>query len=180
MGGAADGLFDNRRILGALLANDITVKGDDNPALFHQTFILHDDDGRATTTSALLTGSANFCLTDTHRNRNHIVVFHSAYVCRRYLDEIEQVRRGNPAVVDTARCLAPTTWAACRSRCCSPRTTPELELVKQILARAARSRSPSSRSPATGDQRRAARDGRQRPDLLDPRRAGPRPGRQGW
>lgn len=46
------GLSDNRAILAALLGNDVTVKGDDNPAVFHQKFVLRDDDGTARRTSA--------------------------------------------------------------------------------------------------------------------------------
>jgi hypothetical protein len=32
----------NREILAALLRSDIEVKGDDNPKIFHQKFILRD------------------------------------------------------------------------------------------------------------------------------------------
>jgi hypothetical protein len=42
-----------------LLRSDIEIKGDYNPKIFHQKFILRDYDGRAVPTSALLTGSAN-------------------------------------------------------------------------------------------------------------------------
>ncbi|MDP8928051.1 MAG: hypothetical protein M3O70_05585, partial [Actinomycetota bacterium] len=41
------GLSDNRAILAALLGNDVTVKGDYNPAVFHQKFVLRDYDGTA-------------------------------------------------------------------------------------------------------------------------------------
>ena len=38
----------NREILAALLRSDIEVKGDYNPKIFHQKFILRDYDGKAT------------------------------------------------------------------------------------------------------------------------------------
>ena len=56
-------LAENRRILGALLRSDVEVRGDFNPKIFHQKFILRDYyDGKATSPGnpALLTGSANF------------------------------------------------------------------------------------------------------------------------
>jgi len=49
-------LATNRRILSALLRSDIEVKGDFNPEIFHQKFILRDYEGKAQPTSALLTG----------------------------------------------------------------------------------------------------------------------------
>ena len=85
----------NRQILAALLRSDIEIKGDYNPKIFHQKFILRDYDGSAMPTSALLTGSANFTMTDTHRNLNNVVIFRNAYVCRQYLTEVEQLKRGS-------------------------------------------------------------------------------------
>ena len=42
-------LEENRRILSALLRSDIEVRGDFNPEIFHQKFILRDyDEGKAT------------------------------------------------------------------------------------------------------------------------------------
>jgi phosphatidylserine/phosphatidylglycerophosphate/cardiolipin synthase-like enzyme len=90
-------LKENRRILSALLRSDIETRGDFNPEIFHQKFILRDyDKGTATSPGdpALLTGSANFTWTDTHVNLNNVVVFHNSYVCRQYEIEFEQLRRG--------------------------------------------------------------------------------------
>jgi phosphatidylserine/phosphatidylglycerophosphate/cardiolipin synthase-like enzyme len=124
----------NRQILTALLRSDIEVKGDYNPKIFHQKFILRDYDGRAVPTSALLTGSANFTTTDTHRNLNNVVIFRSAYVCRQYLAEVEQLKRGSfgrgmhgaaPATYDLGGVPVRVLFA--------PDHTPELEIVKQIL-----------------------------------------------
>ena len=57
-----------------MLRSDVKVRGDYNSKIFHQKFILRDYDGKAISTSALLTESANFTLADTHRNLNHELV----------------------------------------------------------------------------------------------------------
>lgn len=124
----------NREILSALLRSDVEVKGDFNPKIFHQKFILRDYAGAATPTSALLTGSANFTWTDTHVNLNNVVIFRNAHVCRQYLTEVEQLRRGSfgrgmhgdvPATYDLAGIPVRVLFA--------PDHTPELEIVKQLL-----------------------------------------------
>lgn len=128
-------LAENRRILSALLRSDVQVRGDFNPELFHQKFILRDYRGsRSVPTSALLSGSANFTVTDTHRNLNHLVVFDNAYVCRQYEVEVEQLRRGSfgrglhgavPKSYNLAGVPVKVLFA--------PDHTPELELIKQML-----------------------------------------------
>ena len=127
-------LAENRRILAALLRSDVQVRGDYNPKIFHQKFVLRDYDGTAVPTSALLSGSANFTLTDCHLNLNHVFVFRNAFVCRQYATEVEQLRRGSfgrgmhgdvPAVYDLACVPVKVLFA--------PDHTPELEIVKQML-----------------------------------------------
>ncbi len=127
-------LAENRRILAALLRSDVQVRGDYNPKIFHQKFVLRDYDGRARPTSALLSGSANFTLTDTHRNLNHVFVFRNAFVCRQYSTEVAQLRAGSfgrqrhgsvPRVYDLAGVPVKVLFA--------PDHTPELEIVKQML-----------------------------------------------
>jgi len=113
----------NRQILAALLRSDIEVRGDYNPKIFHQKFVLRDD-GSALPTSALLTGSANFTTADTHRNLNNVVIFRNAHVCRQYLTEVEQLKRARSGAACTAPRRPPTTSAACRCGCCSRPTTP--------------------------------------------------------
>jgi phosphatidylserine/phosphatidylglycerophosphate/cardiolipin synthase-like enzyme len=124
----------NRQILAALLRSDVQVRGDYNPKIFHQKFILRDYAGKAMPTSALLTGSANFTVTDTHRNLNHVFVLRNAFVCRQYATEIEQLRRGSfgrgmhgdvPKVYDLAGVPVKVLFA--------PDHTPELEIMKQML-----------------------------------------------
>jgi phosphatidylserine/phosphatidylglycerophosphate/cardiolipin synthase-like enzyme len=127
-------LADNRQILSALLRSDVQVRGDYNPKIFHQKFILRDYRGKASPSSALLTGSANFTDTDTHTNLNHVFVFHDAFVCRQYEDEVEQLRHGSfgrgmhgdvPKVYDLAGVPVKVLFA--------PDHTPELEIMKQML-----------------------------------------------
>jgi hypothetical protein len=126
-------LAENRRILAALLRSDVQVRGDFNPKIFHQKFVFRDYREKALPTSALLTGSANFTLTDTHRNLNHVFVFRNAYVCRQYETEVEQLRgsfgRGMhgdvPSTYDLAGVPVKVLFA--------PDHTPELEFMKQML-----------------------------------------------
>jgi phosphatidylserine/phosphatidylglycerophosphate/cardiolipin synthase-like enzyme len=130
-------LAANRRILAALLRSDVEVKGDFNPKIFHQKFALRDyRDGKATKPGnpALLTGSANFTTTDTHRNLNHVFVFNTAKVCREYEREFDQLRLGRfgreihgdvPKLFDLAGVPAKVLFA--------PVHTPELEIMKQML-----------------------------------------------
>ena len=127
-------LAENRRILAGLLRSDVQVRGDYNPKIFHQKFILRDYRGKASSSSALLTGTANFTDTDTHRNLNHLVVFHNAHVCRQYEVEVDQLRRGAfgrglhgdvPTVYDLSGIPVKILFA--------PDHTPELEIMKQML-----------------------------------------------
>lgn len=127
-------LARNRWILAALLRNGVQVRGDFNPAIFHQKFVLRDYRGKAVRSTALLSGSANFTVTDTHRNLNNIFVFHDARICRQYRDEFAQLARGEfgrgahgdvPRTYDLAGVPAKILFA--------PDHTPELEFMKQML-----------------------------------------------
>jgi phosphatidylserine/phosphatidylglycerophosphate/cardiolipin synthase-like enzyme len=130
-------LAPNRRILAALLRSDVEVKGDFNPKIFHQKFVLRDyRGGRATKPGnpALLSGSANFTTTGTHSNLNHVFVFNSAYICRQYEAEFDQLRLGRfgreihgdvPGLYDLGGVPAKVLFA--------PTHTPELEIMKQML-----------------------------------------------
>ncbi|MDR7252518.1 phosphatidylserine/phosphatidylglycerophosphate/cardiolipin synthase-like enzyme [Nocardioides sp. BE266] len=127
-------LAENRRILAALLRSDVQVRGDYNPKIFHQKFALRDYEGTAVPTSALLSGSANFTVTDCHHNLNHVFVFRNAFVCRQYATEVEQLRRGSfgrgmhgdvPKTYDLAGVPVKVLFG--------PDHTPELEIMKQML-----------------------------------------------
>jgi phosphatidylserine/phosphatidylglycerophosphate/cardiolipin synthase-like enzyme len=130
-------LRENRRILSALLRSDVQTRGDFNPQIFHQKFILRDYfDGKATSPGnpALLSGSANFTWTDTHVNLNHIFVFYNSYICRQYEVEFNQLRGGSfgrqrhgevPGTYNLAGVPVKVLFA--------PDHTPELEFMKQML-----------------------------------------------
>jgi phosphatidylserine/phosphatidylglycerophosphate/cardiolipin synthase-like enzyme len=129
-----ESLAINRVILAALLRNGIDVKGDFNPKIFHQKFIIRDYRGGAGPTSALLSGSANFTTHDTHHNLNNVFVFHDAGICREYLNEFKRLRKGQfgrgvtgppPATIDLNGIPVKIAFA--------PDHTPELELMKQLL-----------------------------------------------
>jgi phosphatidylserine/phosphatidylglycerophosphate/cardiolipin synthase-like enzyme len=127
-------LARNRWILTALLRNGVQVRGDFNPDIFHQKFVLRDYRGKAAKTSALLSGSANFTITDTHQNLNNVFVFHDANVCRQYRAEFDQLEHGEfgrgrhgdvPRTYDLAGVPVKVLFA--------PDHTPELEFMKQML-----------------------------------------------
>lgn len=73
----------NRDVFGALCRCGVEVRIDLNPdnKIFHHKFALRDvrldknGDARRGDNPALLTGSANFTETDTHKNLNHMFVF---------------------------------------------------------------------------------------------------------
>jgi len=127
-------LEENRRLLSALLRCNVDVKADYNPAIFHQKFIIRDFRGDARPTSAILSGSANFTVTDCHRNLNHIVIFHDRRICREYADEFASIRagrfgRGQHGDVPRAYNLEGVPVKVLFA----PDHTPELEIMKQML-----------------------------------------------
>src|SRR5690606_28570657 len=102
----------NREIFSALLRNGIDVKADYNPDIFHQKFIIRDYTTRDTDPPpAVLTGSTNFTITGTHRNLNHIVIFHDKSIAGRYNREFSQIRAGTFGRGDATRgSTKPTTY----------------------------------------------------------------------
>ncbi len=88
------GLEETRRLFTALLRCNADVKSDYNPEIFHQKFVIRDFRGDARPTSAILSGSANFTVTDCHRNLNHVVIFNDWRICREYATEFASIRAG--------------------------------------------------------------------------------------
>lgn len=126
----------NRQILTALLRNGVDVKADYNPKIFHQKFIIRDYTGRARKTSAILTGSANFTQTDTHRNLNHIIIFKSARICEDYQTEFDEIRSGTFGAVNSRHRRSPrvvNVEGVPVQVLFAPDHAPELEIVKQML-----------------------------------------------
>ena len=92
----------NRTLHAALLRAGVDVITDLNPELFHQKFVVRDP---GTATAAVLTGSANFTLTDTGtnpagaveprgNNLNHLVVLRGKRITDLYLAEFRRLRAG--------------------------------------------------------------------------------------
>jgi len=126
----------NRDILSALLRNAIDVKADYNPKIFHQKFVIRDYEGKNRSTSAVLTGSTNFTHTGTHKNYNHIVIFHDYRICKAYLLEFHEIRSGNFGALRLRENSIPSTYNLNRVPVrilFSPDDSPELEIVKQML-----------------------------------------------
>jgi phosphatidylserine/phosphatidylglycerophosphate/cardiolipin synthase-like enzyme len=124
----------NRRIATALLQSNVDLKLDFNKKIFHQKFIVRDYRGKATPTSALLTGSTNFTDTDCHSNLNHIFVFKDAGVCRQYANQFAEIERGEfgrrglggePPIFDLEGVPVTVLFA--------PDNVPEQEVIKQVL-----------------------------------------------
>jgi phosphatidylserine/phosphatidylglycerophosphate/cardiolipin synthase-like enzyme len=132
--GGESSLEENRRLFAALLRCNVDVKADYNPEIFHQKFVIRDFRGDARPTSAILSGSANFTVTDCHRNLNHIVVFHDWRICKEYAAEFASIRAGRfgrgehgdvPRAFNLGGIPVKVLFA--------PDHTPELEIMKQML-----------------------------------------------
>jgi phosphatidylserine/phosphatidylglycerophosphate/cardiolipin synthase-like enzyme len=124
----------SRRILAAMLRNGIDVRADYNKFIFHQKFVVRDYRGRATPTSALLTGSANFTQTDCHTNLNHIVVFHDVRIASQYAGEFAQLRAGQFGRLQHGDTPSTYNLDGVPVRVLfAPDHAPELEIMKQML-----------------------------------------------
>jgi hypothetical protein len=70
------------------------LQPEDLPSEVHPARLLRRQ-GHQAGNPALLSGSADFTWTDTHVNLNHLFVFDTAYVCRQYEVEFNQLRGGS-------------------------------------------------------------------------------------
>lgn len=118
----------NRILQDAILRSSIFVRSDFNPDIFHQKFIVRDN-------QSLLTGSTNFTDTDTSANLNHIVIIHNGDVARNYKREYDEILQGHfgrlneghdptPLEVPVSNVRVKTLFA--------PDHNPEMEIMKQI------------------------------------------------
>lgn len=127
-------LDTNRKQFVTLLRGAVDGKIDFNPKIFHHKFIVRDQ-GEAR--ESVLTGSTNFTTTDTHRNLNHVVIFHDIGVAAAYQSEFDQLWDGvfgerSPRLTTTD----PLTLDIEGSRVqilFSPDNNPELRIVNEIL-----------------------------------------------
>ncbi|HLC05848.1 MAG TPA: phospholipase D-like domain-containing protein [Anaerolineales bacterium] len=124
----------NRNHFVTLLRGAVDAKIDFNPKIFHHKFIIRD---MGEVREAVLTGSTNFTTTDTHRNLNHIVIFHDVGVAAAYQSEFDQLRDGifgerstkltstDPLTLDIEGSPVQIMF--------SPDNNPELRIVNEIL-----------------------------------------------
>jgi hypothetical protein len=124
----------NRGLLVQMLRGAVDSKIDFNPKIFHQKFVIRDP-GKPR--AAVLTGSTNFTVTDTHRNLNHMAIFHHDGVVTAYQTEFDQLWDG----IFGARSPKLTTndpfkfviEGAEVQIAFSPDNNPELRVVNEIL-----------------------------------------------
>lgn len=119
----------NRILHVAILRSKAWVRTDFNPDIFHQKFIIRDK-------KAVLTGSTNFTLTDTHANLNHIVIIKNAEVAKAYADEFEEIRQGHFGKFNIGINKKPKEIMVDDVRvkpCFAPDHAPEMEIMKQML-----------------------------------------------
>jgi len=131
--GGDSGNEPNRKIYNAMLRAGVDVRTDINPKIFHQKFIVRDPGGAK---SALLTGSANFTVTDTHKNLNHIVIIHGKKASEVYEVEFTELETGNFGQFRSRFYPAPKemTVSGIRIRILfAPDHSPEMEIMKQML-----------------------------------------------
>lgn len=127
-------LDTNRQQFVTLLRGAVDGKIDFNPKIFHHKFIVRDQ-GKAH--EAVLTGSANFTTTDTHRNLNHVVIFHDIGVAAAYQSEFEQLWDGifgerSPRLTTTDPLTLDIEGSPVQILF-SPDNNPELRIVNEIL-----------------------------------------------
>jgi phosphatidylserine/phosphatidylglycerophosphate/cardiolipin synthase-like enzyme len=135
----------NRVIHGALLRAGVDLITDLNPKIFHQKFIVRDS-GKPT--AAVLTGSANFTLTDTGtnpaagvadkkgNNLNHVVILHGQRAAAQYQGEFERLRGGTFGALHERTEPRPAEFRLGGIRVkpiFAPDQGPEMEIMKQML-----------------------------------------------
>jgi phosphatidylserine/phosphatidylglycerophosphate/cardiolipin synthase-like enzyme len=119
----------NRQLHAAILRSKAWVRTDYNPDIFHQKFMIRDK-------QAVLTGSTNFTLTDTHANLNHIVIVENAEIAKAYINEFDEIRQGHFGKFNIGANKVPKEIAVSDVRvkpCFAPDHAPEMEIMKQML-----------------------------------------------
>ncbi len=142
---AAGANEENRLIHAALLRAGVDLVTDLNPAIFHQKFIVRD---AGEPTAAVLTGSANFTLTDTGtnpaggsagkagNNLNHVLILRGRRAAALYLEEFLRMRSGTFGAMHERVEPRPAEFRLGQIRVkplFAPRHGPEMEIMKQML-----------------------------------------------
>lgn len=124
----------NRNHFLTLLRGAVDAKIDFNPKIFHHKFIIRD---RGEAHEAVLTGSTNFTTTCTHRNLNHVAIFHDIGVAAAYQSEFDQLKDGifgarSPKLTLTDPLTLDINGSTVQIMF-SPDNNPELRIVNEIL-----------------------------------------------
>jgi len=127
-------LDTNRKQFVTFLRGAVDAKIDFNPKIFHHKFIIRDRDEAR---EAVLTGSTNFTTTGTHRNLNHVAIFHDIGVSAAYQSEFDQLMDGifgerSPKLTTTDPLTLDIEGSAVQIMF-SPDNNPELRIVNEIL-----------------------------------------------
>ena len=127
-------LDTNRKHFVTLLRGAVDAKIDFNPKIFHHKFVVRDL-GEAR--EAVLTGSTNFTTYGTHRNLNHVVIFHNIGVAAAYQSEFDQLWDGifgerSPKLTTTDPLTIDIEGSPVQILF-SPDNNPELRIVNEIL-----------------------------------------------
>lgn len=130
----ASDLDPNRNEFVQLLRGAVDCKIDFNPKIFHHKFVIRD---KGKPKAAVLAGSANFTVTDTHRNLNHVAIFHDDGVVAAYDSEFDQLwdgifgeRSPKLTATDPLKLMIEGTEVQILF---SPDNNPELRIVNEIL-----------------------------------------------
>jgi len=118
----------NRLLQDAILRSSIFLRSDFNPDIFHQKFIVRDN-------QSLLTGSTNFTDTDTSANLNNIIVIHDGDIARIYKREYDEILQGHFGILDEGHDPTPPEVPVSNVRIkalFAPDHNPEMEIMKQI------------------------------------------------
>ncbi|MEW6335900.1 MAG: phospholipase D-like domain-containing protein [Acidobacteriota bacterium] len=124
----------NRGHLMTLLRGAVDAKIDFNPKIFHHKFVVRDLEHEKV---AVLTGSTNFTTTCTHRNLNHVVIFHDLGVASAFQSEFDQLKAGifgerSPKLTATDPLTLDIEGTPVQILF-SPDNNPELRIVNEIL-----------------------------------------------
>jgi phosphatidylserine/phosphatidylglycerophosphate/cardiolipin synthase-like enzyme len=92
--------------------------------------------GRGSESPAVLTGSTNFTDTGTHKNLNHVIIFHDRQICKAYEAEFKEILSGTFGALNERHKSKPKAViveGVPVRVLFAPDDAPELEIIKQML-----------------------------------------------
>ncbi|MDA0770847.1 MAG: hypothetical protein BZY79_03120 [SAR202 cluster bacterium Casp-Chloro-G4] len=119
----------NREIHAAMLRTAINVKSDYNPHIFHQKFIVRDNE-------TVLTGSTNFTQTGVSSNLNNVVIIQDTDIAKIYGREFREIMQGHFGNLNEGHDAKPpekTVSGIPLKVLFAPDHAPEMEIMKQML-----------------------------------------------